>query len=169
MKNTVSSELIITLGAPNDRSGKLSAIALSRANKALELLKQKPEAKLIITGGFGGFNPTNKPHYSYVRQYIVNKGLDANRIMGEIASSHTVDDAVLSSRFLADFDVGKITIVTSSWHIKRAKFIFQHFFEANKLEFVGSTDIEGNELEERLEHETKQLKILMRQGGVIVE
>lgn len=47
--------IIIVLGSQNDTKGNLSPNAKNRMDRAIEELKESPDYKLLLTGGFGKF------------------------------------------------------------------------------------------------------------------
>lgn len=168
--STQLSNVIIILGAPNDKQGNLSKMAKARADKAIELNNQIDNAKLILTGGFGKFNESLDPHYLHVQKYLLENKISKNSILGMLPSSHTVEDAFLSMILLKKYSVGKIHIVTSEFHGRRAHLIFEHFFPPCKLNIVTTANGETRlQINRRILHEKKQIQTIENQGGVIVE
>ncbi|MEJ5091165.1 hypothetical protein GEO21_14085 [Sphingobacterium faecium] len=68
-------KVILVLGATNDESGNLSQIATDRLNCVFELCSYNDSCQILCSGGFGGFNPTDLPHATYSKAYLVSKGI----------------------------------------------------------------------------------------------
>ena len=72
---------IIVLGAPNDKRGALSDIALGRCARALAEFRRQPGRRIITTGGWGAhFNTAPKPHGWYTRRWLQAQGVDAQAL-----------------------------------------------------------------------------------------
>ena len=177
--------VIVVLGAQNDASGVLSPMALARARGALEHYYRPPGAKLVVTGGYGHFNPAPQPHAHYMAAYLIEQGVDPGDVLAQVESAHTVEDAALTRRFLlqlvdsgrgdsptveigASLPVSSIVVVTSEVHVPRAQLIFEHFFSPAQLAFVGTPNaVSAERLQELKTHEAEQIARIRRQGGVI--
>jgi uncharacterized SAM-binding protein YcdF (DUF218 family) len=164
-------DLIIVLGAQNDAQGRLSAMALARARGALEEYRRRPGSRLVVTGGYGRFNPAPLPHAEYMARYLIAQGVDPGDILARVESAHTVDDAALPRQFLRAFiDPGPTTIVvvTSRFHVPRARLIFEHFYDPALLVLVGTPDaVSPQRLRELCAHEREQIELIHRQNGLI--
>lgn len=157
--------LIIYLGAPNDNKGNLSKIALSRANKVIEIYNFYNNPKILITGGFGDhFNTTNKPHGEYVKQYLEQKNIKKRDLLNIVKTNNTIQDAVLSKPIIEKYRFNELIITTSDFHIPRASFIFTNYFPNNNLIFYSAkTDFLLKEKLEKLKnHERNSLKKLIK-------
>ena len=95
-------QVIVVLGAQNDASGRLSPMALARAQGALEQYRRRPGARLIVTGGYGSFNRAPQPHAHYMAAHLIEQGVDPGDILARVESAHTVEDAALTHRFLGE-------------------------------------------------------------------
>ncbi len=153
---------IVLLGAPNDENGGLSQIALERANRAIEECARQPGALVLPTGGWGDhFNTTDKPHAFYSRKYLVEHGVAASRFLPHAESRNTVEDAALAKPILETAGVDAITIVTSDFHVGRAKFLFRRALKGVKISFAPSvTHLPEEELAKLSAHETRSIKML---------
>jgi uncharacterized SAM-binding protein YcdF (DUF218 family) len=162
-------QVLVVLGAQNDASGALSPMALARAQGALEQYRRRPGAKLVVTGGYGRFNPAPRPHAHYMAAHLIEQGVDPGDILAQVESAHTVEDAALTRALLDGADCS-IVVVTSEIHVPRARLIFEHFYPSTRLTFVGTPDAVSAERRQEMEtHEAKQIARIRRQGGVIYQ
>ena len=151
---------IVVLGSPNDENGNLLPIAISRCEKALSEYIRMGECKILCTGGFGKhFNSTLLPHGKYVQNYLIDKGVPASAFLEIALSSFTLEDAKLSKPILLKNGIKHIILVTSEFHMERAKLVFNHvlpdsYFNYAKAETIAS-DVEFKRL---TEHETNAIK-----------
>jgi hypothetical protein len=162
-------EILILLGASNDEAGRLSPMAVARADTAIALCSKNSEARLIVTGGKDvHFNISPRPHVHWLARYLCSNGLEETRIVGAVLSKNTVEDAMGTNLLLATSAPEKIAVITSEFHSACAEFVFQCLFPRQFLRIVrtknGLTDAE---LTQRASHEQRALSILRRQGGVV--
>lgn len=154
--------MIILLGAPNDEKGRLSTIARERCERAILEWRKNPGYKILPTGGFGPhFNVTDKPHAHYSNRYLISRGVPEDDILEGVESSNTFEDAKFSWHVIRKFGVGRVIVVTSDFHIPRARIIFKRKFPEIRLSFAGSkTHLSKKELGELKLKERNALKKL---------
>ena len=161
-------DVILYLGADNDAQGVLSETARVRAQGALDAYCSTPEAKLLVTGGYGHFNPAPLPHAHYVVQYLHAQGVPADDLLPIVESRHTVENAALSLEVLSPLDVRSICVVTSGFHVQRAQLIFSCFFDPALLSFLNTPSCLAKErLQRREAHEKASIALIRRQGGIL--
>jgi len=150
---------IVVLGSPNDKDGKLLPIAISRAEAALVEFKTNRNYKLLCTGGFGEhFNLTNIPHGQYLQEYLISKGVPSSSFIEIAHSSFTLQDATLSKPILQRHAITHCILVTSDFHMERAKLVFNQVFP--NVDFVYSsaeTLVSEDEFQKLIEHEQKAI------------
>lgn len=153
---------IVVLGSPNDKAGNLSCIAIERCKQALSEYHQTPGAKILPTGGWGEhFNTTEKPHAYYIHRYLVAHGIPDRDILECVESASTIEDAKLSKPILDPSGITELIVVTSDFHIPRARFLFEREFPEIKIRFSGAkTHLAENELSKLEEHEKRALQKL---------
>lgn len=163
-------EILILLGAPNDAEGRLSPMAVARADTAIDLCSQNSGARLIITGGKDvHFNVSPRPHVHWLARYLMSNGLEEMRIVGAVLSKNTVEDAMGTKLLLASESPERIAVITSEFHSTRAEFVFQCLFPRQLLRIVSTENsLSKAELSQRKSHEQRALSVLRRQGGVVV-
>lgn len=132
--------IIIVLGSKNDAKGNLSPNSKNRVDRAIEELKKNSGYKLLLTGGFGKFNLTSKPHAQYLKEYALEKGIEEDDILGIVESGNTVEDAYFSKPILDKYKPDEVFVSTSNFHLPRAKFIFEKILSQYKLKFLGSKE-----------------------------
>jgi len=154
--------VIIVLGAPNDENGKLSVMALARLDLAVDLVKKYKGSGLLLTGGLAPHaNPTGLPHALFAKRYVLQDAALQGRVLPIIESNNTIEDATLSYPFLKSLMLKKLLVVTSCFHLERAKLIFNSVFDDVNLEFRGA---EHPVDEDMLFHERRAVRRLERLG-----
>jgi uncharacterized SAM-binding protein YcdF (DUF218 family) len=134
---TIRPKILIVLGAPNDSRGRLSKIAKSRADTALRLYKEIPYCKLLLTGGFGRhFNISPMPHAWYLARYLRRQGVKESDIVEFALSSNTIEDALLSKTIIERLGCRTVYVITTGFHMPRARLIFERVFAPLHLRFV---------------------------------
>jgi uncharacterized SAM-binding protein YcdF (DUF218 family) len=162
--------VILYLGAGNDAHGKLSEMALARAQGALETYRRTPNARLLVTGGYGHFNSAPRPHAHYVRRHMLAQGVPAEDLLPIVESRNTVEDAAFAREALASLKVDSICVVTSTFHVPRTRLIFACFFDPARLSFVGTpNDLSAERLRQSEAHEKEGIATIRRQGGILYQ
>ncbi len=150
---------ILVLGAPNDESGRLLARALERCERAWEEYRRHPDHFILTTGGWGAhFNTTDKPHGWYSRAYLIAKGIPEAAFLPIAESANTPEDAQKAAPILKSHGIAAIRIVTSDFHVTRARFCFER--ECPELAIVlcpSLTLATPEELARLREHELRAL------------
>lgn len=160
-------QVLIVLGATNDAQGHLSPFAVARVKRARRFLAAHSDCGLILTGGHGAhFNVSSDPHAHYLAAYLLERGLEQRRILALAPSRHTVEDATLSKAVVDKHRFTKVTIVTSRFHLRRARLIFRRVFGPGyALSFVGTRAPVGVvKLIGLYRHEFKRTAELKRSG-----
>jgi len=159
---------IVLLGAPNDEAGNLSSIAVERCDQALSEYQQHPTAKILPTGGRGDhFNTTDHPHGFYTRQHLVKQGVPEEVFLEYAESTNTIEDPLCAKPILERHQIEALIIVTSDFHVPRARFLFEQVFPGVEMRFsAAKTHLDAAELEQRQAHEKNALKRLRQHGGV---
>ncbi len=115
--------MIVILGNTNDEHGSLSAIAISRCQKAVAIWNEDENQEIITTGTFGGhFNTTQTSHSDLLKAYLLQQGVPADRILKNINSANTFQDIVGLREVLSKKNPAHVNIITSDFHYGRVKF-----------------------------------------------
>jgi uncharacterized SAM-binding protein YcdF (DUF218 family) len=122
---------------------------------------------IIPTGGWGAhFNTTAKPHGLYVRDFLAGCGIPDSAFTECIESSNTIEDARFSRPVVDRYGFRRLIVVTSDFHVARARYFFTREFADTNLEFSGSlTHLPEEQLEERIAHERNALARLAKNSG----
>ncbi|OMC82105.1 vancomycin resistance protein [Viridibacillus sp. FSL H8-0123] len=115
-----SNEYALVLGA-KVKKGNVPSKSLSyRLDAALQYAKQYPHVNLIVSGGQGPDEDATEG--SVMQAYLVEHGLSPNRIIIEEKATTTYENIVYSLELL-DQDISSLTIISSDYHLERAKML----------------------------------------------
>lgn len=123
-------DYVIILGAQWRQEGP-SEVLRRRLDRAVEYLNENPDTQVIVSGGQGSNEPVSEA--AGMRQYLVDVGINDERIQMEDASTNTFQNLIFSGRLL-DPENDKVVIVTNNFHVFRAVCI---------AEKQGYRDVEG--------------------------
>lgn len=131
-KNTAdgSNEYVIILGAKVKPGGVPSLSLKNRLDVAADYLHAYPHVKAIVSGGQG--EDEDRTEASVMYDYLVNKGIAADRIIQEDQSTSTYENLAFSKQLIPK-EIKSMTIVSNDFHLKRASML------ASKLEL--ETDV----------------------------
>ncbi|MCG9731182.1 YdcF family protein [Shewanella sp. Isolate13] len=149
------SSVIIVLGSPNDDQGNLSDIALSRCQAALSVFKKNPHSRLLLTGGFGEhFNRSDTPHARHCQCYLMQQGVPESAFTDIVLSRFTFEDGTLSVPIIEQHRFSEIWLVTSEFHMPRAKLIFSQLLPELSFHYIeAKTAISEAKLQQLIRHE----------------
>ena len=154
--------IIVVLGSPNDAKGRLLSVALERCSLAHAEYRQHPGYAILPTGGWGEhFNTTGKAHGHYLKQELMEQGIPEEAFLPCTESSNTIEDALLSRETLDFYPDTELIVVTSDFHVPRARKLFEREFPGRSIRMSGSVTHLSPEVLARLrEHEKKALERL---------
>lgn len=156
--------ILIVLGSPNSPSGVLGDISLERLNCCKNNYK---EGDLILcTGGWGQhFNTSSYSHASLAKSYLVSDGISEKAFLEFALSQNTVDDAVKVKEILTTLENCNLTIITSDFHLERAKLIFNEILKEYNIQFIAAISNMDTEIFNRLvAHERKAVASILKNG-----
>lgn len=156
-------KLLIVLGSPNDPLGNLSTIAEDRLNCAFNFFSANNDFKIVCTGGFGQhFNTTDKPHYHYAKNYLIERGIPSDAFLNCVASSNTIEDFQLTKDLVLAMQPDMLVIITSDFHMTRAKILFDRIIHYPGVVFIPAiSSLSEAQLLPLLEHESRAVKKLL--------
>ena len=119
-------EYVVVLGARVDESGNPSYSLLWRLEATLEYLNAHPDATAVLSGGQGADEPMSEA--ACMHNWLVGHGVDEDRLIMEDQSTNTLENlrnsfAILGQYADEDDLSGKVAVVSSSYHLFRAKLI----------------------------------------------
>lgn len=93
-----------------------------RLKAAYQYLKDNPDIVCVVSGGKGDNEEISEAKCMYT--YLVDKGIDENRIYIEDKSTSTRENILFSKKVIEDNNLpSSITIITNEFHQYRAKLI----------------------------------------------
>lgn len=156
---------LVVLGSPNSEDGSLGYTALDRLDYCLDIFDPKNNY-IICTGGFGAhFNTTNKAHATYAMKYLMDNGVESKSFLEPALSANTVEDAVMTKKIVLNHNLDSLVVITSDFHLERAKLIFDQILESVTIEYRGvEHDVSHTEKEKLLAHEKKAISGILNKG-----
>ena len=118
-----TNEYAIILGAKVREEGIPSLALQYRIVAAEEYLLKYPHVKVILSGGQGDDEPVSEADMMYT--YLLEAGIEKERLIREDASTSTYENLLFSKRLLPQ-NTSKVTIISSDFHLARAQFIAQY-------------------------------------------
>ena len=103
-----------------------------RLRAALAYLEDYPDAKAVVTGGQGPDEPESEGQC--MRDWLIEKGVDPERVIAEEAASDTRENLRFSCDLIAqdcgeDWQTQRIVIVSSEYHLCRARYLGCHLLD----------------------------------------
>jgi len=109
-------DYVIVLGAQMKENGP-SNILKARLDRAIEYLEENPVTKVIVSGGQGSDELVSEAEG--MKTYLVQKGIEPERIIMEDSSVNTKQNLKFSSEYI-NIEEEAVGIVTSNFHIYRS-------------------------------------------------
>nr|WP_255723494.1 YdcF family protein [Sporosarcina sp. ACRSL] len=118
-----TNEYAIILGAKVN--GETPSLTLRyRLEEALSYAEAHPHVKFILSGGQGPDEDIAEGEA--MRRYLAEHGVDEDRLLLETESTSTYENLLYSKKLLPE-DVNAVTIITSDFHLARARMIVDSF------------------------------------------
>ncbi|MGN7478232.1 YdcF family protein [Solibacillus silvestris] len=112
-----TNEYVVILGAKVKPGGVPSLSLANRLDAAVDYMQKHPNVRAIVSGGQGA--DEDRTEASVMSQYLMERGIDKNRILIEDQSTSTYENLLYSKKLLPE-QVTSITIVSNDFHLKRA-------------------------------------------------
>ncbi len=109
-------DYIIVLGAQVRETGP-SVVLRYRLDTAIDYLNENPETICIVSGGQGMNEPFSEAEGMY--RYLLQNGIEKNRILLEDESTNTVEN-IRNSKELMEMPYNGVGIVSNNFHVFRA-------------------------------------------------
>lgn len=107
---------VVVLGAGLLHGDQVSPLLAARINRGIEIMKENPGSKLIMSGGQGG-NETI-PEGVAMAKYAEKSGISKDKIIIENKSKTTYENIMFSHKLMGPNS--KFCLVTNSYHVYRA-------------------------------------------------
>ena len=157
-------DFIVTLGYALNSDGTMHETLIKRLEQTYLAAIANPDAKIIVSGGVQKSGVTE----SYLmKKWLVEKGIDANRIIPEDKSKDTVDNALNSVEILKTNNAKNIILITSASHIRRAKTIFEEAISNAGMETTVENFVylDYKSIEEAMAVTSKERLVIFRDLG----
>lgn len=115
-------EAVVVLGAAVDPSGAAGPAVRRRVAHAVDVLARRRIATLVVSGGKGERGASEA---EVMRDLALGHGVPRERIVLEDRSRNTFENAVYTGRIMMDRGWRTVIVVTDSWHMRRALFVFR--------------------------------------------
>src|SRR5688572_11554371 len=100
--------------------------AAERVFRAMELFRGGKVDTIIVSGGAASITGKLRPESIYVRKYLIQHGIDSNRILVDTASKNTYENAIETAKILKRIGrKSKVLLITSAFHMPRALRVFR--------------------------------------------
>lgn len=117
------SDYLVVLGA--GLRGEIPSLTLAqRLDRSLDYINNNPDIKVVVSGGQGPGETITEAEA--MKRYLTAHGVNEKRVIKEEESTNTSENLKFTAKILKEMDKTenlKITIVTSDFHIFRAKFL----------------------------------------------
>ena len=110
-------EAIVVFGQTPKENGKPSAGLLSRLERAKEIAERFPDAMLILSGGDV---KTQYTEASVMRNWLVEQGIDEERILLDELARDTYGNAIGSVELCKEIDAHNVILIGTILHLPRA-------------------------------------------------
>ena len=114
---------VLVLGA-KENNGNLSKTLINRLDTTIEYLNKHKTAKAVLCGGKENNNEFSQAEY--MQKYLIEKGIDKDRLILETKSKNTFENIKFALEKL-DKKPSEIMVISSSYHLFRAKLILYRF------------------------------------------
>ena len=128
------------------QNGEMSEELMGRCDAAAAAAQAFPEAILVCSGGATGKNnPDRHTEAGLMREYLIQTcGIDSKRILIDERAMNTAENAVNTFEILRAQGIDTMTIVTSSYHQRRAQVLYSALAAQYAQEYGYSAQIVGN-------------------------
>lgn len=94
--------------------------SVARVLAGIKLARQYPEARLVLVGGEGGFEPVGLAESRATLGFVVGEGIAAGRVVVEERSRSTHENALYAKEMIRPEPGEAWVLVTSAYHMPRA-------------------------------------------------
>lgn len=129
-RNSPDCASVVVLGgmsAQHEASGRIRFFQSSdRLMQTLLLKGQNKVERVIVAGGNASIVLDKRPEAAYLKEFLISLGMDTHQIMMDTLSRNTFENALYTRQLFEERDLSRqITLVTSAWHMPRARRCFE--------------------------------------------
>lgn len=130
-----------------------------RMQKAAQVYRQRKAELLIATGGIAGQGV--RPESKAMKELAISEGVPEENILLESNAQNTIENALFTRELLWEGGWKRVVVVTSNFHVERAKEIFGRVLPSLAIEYeVDIPPLSKLELEREGETEKRMLRLL---------
>ncbi|WP_062263326.1 YdcF family protein [Endozoicomonas arenosclerae] len=122
---------IVTLGYALSPEGEMRQPLIDRLEQTLAAATKNPEATVIVSGGVPNGGVTES---FLMKQWLVEKGVAADRIYMDDKAKDTVGNAIYSTEIMKELGTEHVTLISSASHMRRALSIFAEVADRENAE-----------------------------------
>ena len=138
------------------QDGEMTEELKGRCDAAAEAARAFPDSVIVCSGGATGYNnPDAHTEAGLMKQYLTEAGgISADRIFTDERALSTADNAVNTFRILEEQEIETLTLVTSSYHQRRAHMLYYlvaeyyRCYEGRSFELIGNFSYETGDASE---------------------
>lgn len=119
---TERADIIIVLGAGLRKDGRPGPALIRRSRRAADLWHERIAPFVLCTGGQSEYHPRTEA--AACREILLAAGLPDDAILTEERSRSTEENAIYSKRLLDDLGLSRVVLVSDSYHMLRAGWLF---------------------------------------------
>ena len=134
--NAIESDVIIVLGSGLRRSGRPGDALTRRSIWGAGLYQQGLAERVICTGGIGEGHVRSEA--DACRELLLREGVPADAIFIEEQSHSTEENAIYAQEIMLENGWDSAVLVTDSFHMLRANWIFEDYFDDNNISHTRS-------------------------------
>jgi uncharacterized SAM-binding protein YcdF (DUF218 family) len=123
--------MIVALGYALAKDGTPEKPLLDRLDVALKAAQANPSARIMVTGGQPQSGVTEG---DVMTKWLVDKGVDRDRILIEDKSKDTVGNVLNVANLLNRHTADTVILVTSASHMRRARTLLEEAFRQYDLD-----------------------------------
>ena len=161
-RNNKNKHALIILSHLKNANGELDDETLARIELGIELFRSK-EFDFIVTSGWDYQDDSDLKIGEVVADNLRKRySIDKSKILVDVCSRDTVGDAFfLRKNVILPYDIGSITLVTSSYHVRRADEVFKKFFSPSVSVITVGAKFALDNLKERLANEENSYRAFL--------
>lgn len=154
---------IVILGGGISKDGRLPERVKNRLKKTWQIFKKDKKIKILVCGKYSFLYPKNKApkktEAKAMQDYLLNLGVPKKNIYLEEKSKDTIGNAYYAKKlYFIPKKEREALIITSNFHLKRVRFIFQKIFGKHyQFKFISPSSSLKNQEKGRVIKRQKEL------------